>query len=94
MTLVKSGNNAFKFLKKRIPDLILLDFLMPEMDGPHVLRELREVPEYRDIPVIFLTGMTEKATVVHTLRSLRPQGYIVKPAKKSELVAKIIDVLG
>ena len=59
-----------------------------------VLRSLREVEEYSDIPVIFLTGMTEKNTVIKTLTQLKPQGYLVKPAKKSEIVAKIIDVLG
>ena len=50
--------------------------------------------ETADIPIIFLTGVTEKMTVIETLTELMPQGYVVKPAKKSELVAKIIDVLG
>ena len=94
VTPVKSGDAAFKYLLKHKPDLILLDYLMPVQDGPMVLRSLREVEEYSDIPVIFLTGMTEKNTVIKTLTQLKPQGYIVKPAKKSEIVAKIIDVLG
>ena len=94
MTPVKSGEAAFKFLLKRKPDLILLDYLMPDQDGPQVLRQLRTVEEYADIPVIFLTGMTEKEAVIQTLTQLRPQGYIIKPSKKSEIVAKIIDVLG
>lgn len=94
VTPVKSGDAAFKYLLKHKPDLILLDYLMPVQDGPMVLRSLREVEEYSDIPVVFLTGMTEKNTVIKTLTQLKPQGYIVKPAKKSEIVAKIIDVLG
>lgn len=94
VTPVKSGDAAFKFLLIRKPDLILLDYIMPDKDGPTVLRELRTINEYADIPVIFLTGMTEKETVIQTLTQLRPQGYIVKPSKKSEIVAKIIDVLG
>lgn len=94
VTVVKSGNAAFKFLRKRTCDLILLDYLMPEMDGPDVLRALRDNEETADIPIIFLTGVTEKMTVIETLTELMPQGYVVKPAKKSELVAKIIDVLG
>ncbi len=94
VTPVKSGDAAFKYLLKHKPDLILLDYLMPVQDGPMVLRSLREVEEYSDIPVIFLTGMTEKNTVIKTLTQLKPQGYLVKPAKKSEIVAKIIDVLG
>ncbi len=94
LTLVKSGDAAFKFLLKYIPDLILLDYLMPDKDGPAVLRQLRTVDEYAGIPVVFLTGVSEKYLVLQTLRELRPQGYIIKPAKKSNLVAKIIDILG
>ena len=94
VSVVKSGEDCFRFLEKKGADLILLDYLMPKMDGPEVLNGLRSVEETADIPVMFLTGMTEKNTVIKTLTELKPQGYIVKPSKKSELVAKIIDVLG
>ena len=94
VTVVKSGSAALKFLSKKAADLILLDYIMPEMDGPEVLRALRANDETADIPIIFLTGVSEKTTVIETLTELMPQGYVVKPAKKSELVAKIIDVLG
>ena len=94
MTLVGNGKNALKFLEKQKVDLILLDYMMPEMDGPDVYKLIREDEELQDIPVVFLTGVKEKETVVKTLVELKPQGYVVKPAKKSELVAKIIDVLG
>ena len=94
VTCVKSGAAAFKFLAKKTPDIILLDYLMPMMDGPEVLRNIQDTKDWEDIPVVFLTGMTEKKKVLQTLAELRPQGYIVKPAKKSELVAKIIDILG
>ena len=89
-----SGNDAFKFLKKKIPDLILLDYLMPEKDGSDVAMELRETEEYAEIPIVFLTGMTERNAILDILADLKPQGFIIKPVKKSELVAKIIDVLG
>lgn len=94
VTCVKSGTAAFKYLAKKKCDLILLDYLMPEMDGPEVLRNIQDTSDWSDIPVIFLTGMTEKKKVLQTLAELRPNGYIVKPSKKSEIVAKIIDVLG
>ncbi len=93
VTLVGSGKNMFKYLEKFSVDLILLDYLMPEMDGPEVLLKLREYEEYKDIPVVFLTGVSEKETVIKTLVELMPQGYVLKPSKRSELVAKIIDVL-
>ena len=94
VTCVKSGADAFRYLEKNTPDLILLDYLMPTMDGPEVLRNIQYTEEWEDIPVIFLTGMAEKDKVVKTLAELKPQGYIVKPARKSEVVAKIIDILG
>ncbi len=94
VSLVRSGDDMFEFLEKDIPDLILLDYMMPEMNGSRVLKRMRLFDEYRQIPVIFLTGISEKNTVVKTLTELRPQGYIVKPVKKSDLVAKIIEVLG
>ena len=94
VSLVRSGDAAMKFFSKHKPDLVLLDYLMPDKDGPQVLREMQMIPEYSKIPVVFLTGVTEKKAVLETIRELRPQGYIIKPAKKSEIVAKIIDVLG
>ena len=94
VTCVKSGEAAFRYLAKKRADLILLDYLMPIIDGPEVLRSIQDTSGWEDIPVVFLTGMTEKNKVLKTLAELKPQGYIVKPAKKSELVAKIIDILG
>lgn len=94
VTLVGSGELAFKALKKFKVDLILLDYMMPKMDGPEVLQMLREFPDYKDIPVVFLTGVSEREVVIQTLMNLKPQGYLLKPSKKSEIVAKIIDVLG
>ena len=94
VTPVKSGDAALKYLMKKKPDLILLDYMMPGMDGTEVLRKIRTLNDFAQIPVIFLTGTTEKTAVLRILTELKPQGYIVKPAKKSKLVAKIIDVLG
>jgi CheY-like chemotaxis protein len=94
VTLVPSGEAAIKYLINHSVDLILLDYLMPDMNGPQVLENLRMMPELESVPVVFLTGVTEKETVVKTLYESKPQGYIVKPAKKSELVAKIIDIIG
>ena len=94
VTLINKGKNVFRYLEKYKVDLILLDYIMPEMDGPEVLKLLRAHPDYKDIPIVFLTGVSDKETVVKTLVELKPQGYILKPSKKSEMVAKIIDVLG
>ena len=93
-TAVRSGSAALKFLEKHQVDIILLDYIMPEMDGPTALMKIRERKECVSTPVIFLTGVSERETVLKTLLELKPQGYVVKPVKKSEIVAKIIDVLG
>ncbi len=93
VTLVSSGEAAFKFLSKKRTNLILLDYMMPDMNGPQVYEQIQKTPSLWGIPVIFLTGVNEKSTVLKTLTELKPQGYIVKPAKKSALIAKILDVL-
>ncbi len=94
VTAVRSGFDALKFLENHEVDLMLLDYVMPELDGAEVLFRIRTTRALSQLPVIFLTGMTERDVVIRTLVELRPQGYIVKPSKKSEIVAKIIDVLG
>ena len=94
VTLVASGRNIVKYLQRYHVDLILLDYLMPDMDGPQALALLRANSDYKNIPVIFLTGVSEKETVIKTLVELKPEGYVLKPTGKSDLVAKIIDVLG
>ena len=93
VTVLNGWKNVLKVLKKNKIDLILLDYMMPEMDGPHVLQMIREYPEYVDIPVVFLTGMAEREAVLQLFVDYKPQGYVLKPSKKSEIVAKIIDVL-
>ena len=94
VTVLNGGKDVFKVLDKTKVDLILLDYMMPEMDGPHVLQTIRERPEYADIPVVFLTGMAEREAVLQLFVDYMPQGYVLKPSKKSELVAKIIDAIG
>ncbi len=61
-TAVLSGAQAFKFLEKNIPDIILLDINMPEMDGFEVFEKIKATPEISDIPVIFLTADNEAET--------------------------------
>jgi len=55
-----NGGDALDLAKSERPDLIILDILMPGMDGGEVARMLKEVPETKDIPIIFLTGMFPK----------------------------------
>ena len=94
VTAVNSGKSALKFLEGHECDLIFLDFIMPEESGAQVYYKLKANQKTKDIPVVFLTGLNEKKVVVKTLTELKPEGYIIKPASKQDLVEKIISVLG
>lgn len=87
-----SGKIALKYLQNKRVDLILLDYEMPEMDGPEVFQRLQENPETADIPVIFLTGINDTAKIQKAL-SMKPKGYILKPVNRELLLAKICKVL-
>ena len=78
VSLVTSGQMALRFLEKRMPDLILLDINMPEMDGLETLRQIRANHDYKDIPVIFLTAKTDPETEVECLK-LGAADFIGKP---------------
>lgn len=88
-----SGKLARRYLARKTVDLILLDYDMPEEDGPSVLRSLRETPSCADIPVIFLTGVNDVSKIQRAL-SLKPQGYLLKPIDREKLMTSIEDVLG
>lgn len=83
-----SGRIALKFLANRTVDLILLDYEMPEENGSEVLGKLRQNEATKDIPVIFLTGVKEKAKIQKVL-SMKPQGYLLKPIEHDKLISVI-----
>jgi two-component system sensor histidine kinase/response regulator len=82
------GPTALRRLALRLPDLILLDLLMPEMDGCEVCRRLRANPEWKDIPVIFLSAADDKDFIVRALES-GGVDYITKPFNQAELISRV-----
>lgn len=88
-----SGKIALKFLEHKKADLILLDYEMPGEDGPSVLKTLHENSATKDIPVIFLTGITETDKIKKVL-ALKPQGYLLKPIDRDKLIAVIKGQIG
>ena len=84
VVLVNSAAMAIKFLTLRRPDLILLDYEMPIVNGAQVMQMIREDNDFKDIPIVFLTGKKDLHTVQNIV-SLKPEGYILKDTKPKEL---------
>lgn len=82
------GKTAIRLAIEEKPDLVLLDILMPEMDGFAVCKELKKEPETADIPVIFITAVTGAQRVVMGFEA-GGQDYITKPFYSPELCARI-----
>ena len=90
VTVVTSGLQAIKWLGKNKADLILLDHEMPVTSGPQVLEMLRSDPETQSIPVMFLTGKSDKQSVMAVV-ALKPEGYFLKTIGRDELLANLRD---
>lgn len=93
VAVAPSGIKAFVSIGKKMPDLILLDYEMPEMNGKEVLRKIQEDEELCEIPVVFLTSADSKEIVMELL-SLRPAGYLLKPVESDMLLDKMEEITG
>jgi DNA-binding response OmpR family regulator len=89
VSLAKSGHQAVRFLEKsRWPDMILLDIVMPDMNGFETLLRLRAMNQDAKVPIIYLTGLGGTDSEAHGLR-LGAVDYIRKPVAKDVLLARI-----
>lgn len=88
VSMANSGLQAIKWLGKNKADLILLDHEMPVTSGPQVLEMLRSDEETKNIPVMFLTGKSDKESVMAVV-ALKPEGYFLKTIDKRELLEKL-----
>lgn len=86
--LASSAEQAFKRLASRLPDLILLDVLMPEIDGLSTCRQIKAEPKWADIPVIFLSAADDKNLIVQALEA-GGVDYVTKPFNMAELVSRV-----
>jgi CheY-like chemotaxis protein len=87
-----SGMSCFELLKNnQIPDLIILDIMMPKMSGWQVLEGLKENPSWTNIPIIFLTARKDK--MAKQAGSFFGEYYIEKPFNREDLKEKIDEVL-
>jgi CheY-like chemotaxis protein len=83
-----SGRQAVSLAAEWMPDLILLDVMMPEMDGPTTLQALRDQPATADVPVVFITAKSQAAEVEALLRT-GARGVIAKPFDPMALAASV-----
>ena len=87
-----SGKDLFAGLEKQKPDLILLDIMMPQMDGLEVLTRLRENSDTASIPVIFLTAKVHHEDVLRGYK-MGAEYYITKPFDNTQLLQGINSIL-
>ena len=82
------GKKALDWIEKQVFDLILLDVMMPEMDGYEVCERIRKSDKHKKIPIIFLTAKTDTESVIKGFE-LGAQDYITKPFNTFELLARV-----
>lgn len=92
VTFAKGGVEALHVLRKLRPDVILMDLLMPDFGGIQVLQCLKGAPELSHVPVIIMTGKSER-DIVMQCRNAGAAALIVKPLKRETLVSKLSQVL-
>ena len=86
--LANSGTMAIKYLATDRPDLVLLDYEMPVIDGRQVLEMIRTETEFRDIPVIFLTSKNDRESILKVME-LKPEGYLLKTMEPERIVEEV-----
>ncbi|MGN0152138.1 MAG: response regulator [Wujia sp.] len=91
-TLLESGEKLLDYLKVKTPDLVLLDIDMPGMSGIETFEKMRSNKSWAGIPVIFLTGMEDRNTVLKCI-GRGADAYLVKPVLKKKLIEKIDEIL-
>lgn len=87
-----SGREGIELARQAPPDLIMLDVMMPELDGPTVLARLRADPATASIPVVFITARTQAQEVAH-LKEIGARGVIAKPFDPMTLAQQVREFL-
>jgi DNA-binding response OmpR family regulator len=87
-----TGTEALRAVKANLPDLVILDLMLPEMDGLEVCRRLRQEPQTAALPIIMLTAKTDEVDRVLGLE-MGADDYVAKPFSPKELLARVRAVL-
>jgi two-component system sensor histidine kinase/response regulator len=83
-----SGNEALQLIAEKMPDLVLLDVMMPGMDGFETCRHIKAEKKHENLPVIFITALTETTDLVKGFQA-GGVDYVTKPFKKEELISRV-----
>jgi CheY-like chemotaxis protein len=97
LATARDGKKCMEMMVDELPDLLILDLLMPRMDGWGVIREMRSNPMYASVPIIVLTTVIEDASrrryELETGLAMDVQAFMQKPAKPEELIKRIEELL-
>jgi two-component system, OmpR family, response regulator VicR len=88
-----SGKEALEKIDREMPDLVLLDIMMPQMDGWEVYSRIRANPRTKDIPVAMLTAKSQSIDKMIGLHVVKVDDYITKPFGRSELLERVKRIL-
>lgn len=92
LVFASGGIEALKIMRKTRPDLILMDVMMPDMGGLEVVRYINSAPQLADIPIIMITGKSDKNIVIESLK-VGAAGFVVKPFDRDTLLGKVAQAL-
>lgn len=93
LATARDGKKCMELIAREKPDLLILDLLMPRMDGWGVIREMRNDPQYADVPIMVLTTVVEDASrrryELETGLAMDVQDYVQKPVTPAELLRRV-----
>lgn len=91
VVLYASGEEALQQLPQEVPQLLLMDVMMPGQDGPSILQAMRRIPALQQLPVIFMTAKAQQTEIDHYM-SLGAIGVITKPFDPMQLAAQVAEI--
>jgi len=98
LATARDGKQCMVMINEEVPDVLILDLLMPRMDGWGVIREMRSNPRFARVPIMILSTVIEDAShrryELETGMAMDIQGYVQKPAKPGDLLQRIEKILG
>ena len=94
LAMAFNGFEGMEALKKERPDIILLDIMMPKMSGLEMLKLIKDDPQYKDLPVVMLTNLGDRAEDVQKCKELGAEDYWVKAnIKLEDIIERVTGIL-